>query len=159
MKIAIVILGEQNSGKTETLRKFVKTYSDRRQKQMRAGWRELSIYKEHLWELKLHAYFVPASPSETDYKLKDRIKDMGYTPEILFLAEQTDGHNRESTFEFLNKKEYEIIQFELSNEKGDGTWDRFNKSTESKKLNSRTQEINSKLKDVIKTAIEYTSCQ
>ncbi|RXQ97417.1 hypothetical protein EO244_00580 [Ancylomarina salipaludis] len=153
MKLAVVILGVQNSGKTETLRKIVKKYTGLPQKQMKAGWRFLSIFKEKIWELKLHAFFVPASPSETKYKLEDRILDLGHSPEIIFLAEQTDGENRKSTFDFLEENKYKILDFELSNKNGGGIWDRFTPESKEEKLDTRTKEVITRLKEEIKAVL------
>ncbi|WP_282127008.1 hypothetical protein [Marinifilum flexuosum] len=154
MKIAIVILGQQNSGKSTTLRYLVNTYTRKDLSLLRYGWQQLEPFDE-IMMLKLHSYFIPASPSETNYKLVDRFKDLGYTPEILFVAEQTDGRHRESTFQFLKENDYRVLKFPLSNEFGEGIWDRFKKNTEEeeKKLNDRTQEIIAKLKEEIKAVL------
>jgi len=150
-RIAIVILGLPNSGKSSTFKHIVLKYGGKKLQRIKRGWQSLKKINSSI----LRVYFVPASPTETNIKLEDRFKDWKELPEILFVAEQTDGHNRQSTFDFLDKHEYKILKFELSNQNGDGIWDRFKKNTEEEenKLNDRTREIVSKLKEEIKTVL------
>jgi len=149
-KLAVVILGEQNSGKTETLREIVKMYTGTPQKQMRAGWRYLSIYPS-VRDLRLQCFFVPASPSETDIQLKDRFPD--WQPDVLFLAEQINGKHLENSMKFLEQKEYEVFKYTLSNKDGIDLWDRYNSKTEKEKLKNRARFILNEVRNKIEKEI------
>lgn len=138
MKLAVLIIGLQNSGKTTTLREIVKIHTGKEQKQMKAGWRILSLFPE-FHDLTIHSYFIPASPSETNLKISDRFEKLN--PEILFVAEQINGQNYSDTMAFLTINNYTILRYDLINREGDNIWERFNEFNKSQRLYDRTNLI------------------
>lgn len=109
-KLAVIIVGTQNSGKTTTIKYFDHEYDEykRLKKQCRAGGRLLVLHKNSLRALFSYIYFVPASPTETKKSLKGRLKK--WRPEMILIAEQIDkgeSWNRYSeTKNFLESEGY-----------------------------------------------------
>jgi hypothetical protein len=147
MRIAVVIVGQQNSGKTATLKEIGRKHANKNPQRTMAGWRILSLFPDSFHALALHAYFVPASPTETNFKLEDRFKD--WKPEVLFVAEQINGENFISTFDFLKKEDYKILRFDLTNQIGFGIWDRFDHDSAKSKLDARVDLIMNDVKNQI----------
>ncbi len=146
MKIAILIEGEQNSGKTSTIKELVNRHSDKNNFVMRRGWQRLFLNPEFRY-LNLETYCVPASPSETNIKLSDRFEK--WMPDVLILAEQLNGQHSTNTNSFLTQNNYTILRYAISNIDGNSDWERFNISDKSLKLTNRVNSIMSDLRNVI----------
>lgn len=140
MKLAILIVGKQNSGKTSTIKHLVNSYSRKSLSIMKRGYTSLFLNKKFR-SLKLVVYCVPASPSETNIDLKIRFKNWDKIPQILIIAEQLRGSKYQNTIDFLNSNGYQINEYEINNVKGSQTWERFDSSNETKKLENRADEI------------------
>jgi hypothetical protein len=150
MKIAIIIWGVQNSGKTASFRGIVHNYSEKRIQQMRRGWQRLFLNSNFRY-LNLDSYFFPASPTETRLNLVDHFSSWNHNPDVLFIAEQINGQSAINTTTFLNNNSYQILNYTLSNITGSGTWDRFDNTTEQIKLKSRADEIIDDIRAFIRT--------
>ncbi|MGV3459065.1 MAG: hypothetical protein ACO1N9_01295 [Flavobacterium sp.] len=100
MRLAILIVGDQNSGKTSTIKHIVELFNGRILKIARAGWKSIFL-NSLLGSLKLIFYCIPASPTETKIKLSARFATWTSLPEVLVIAEQTSGTNYTDTINFL----------------------------------------------------------
>lgn len=150
MRLAIIIEGTQNSGKTSTIKELIKLFGFKNLKQMKAGWQQIflsSIFKS----LRIFFYCIPASPSETDIPLSERFEEWQHLPEMLILAEQTGGQHHVSTMAFLTANHYNIKIFPISNSNGINHWERFDNSTKNSKLSGRADDITSFINSFIKT--------
>lgn len=94
MKLAIIIEGFQNSGKTSTILHFVNQYQTRTLKQVRAGWQNLFINGSVFSTLKINPYIISSSPSESGIQLSKRFQNWTGLPDILILAEQLNGKHQ-----------------------------------------------------------------
>ncbi|GGB65131.1 hypothetical protein GCM10007424_01300 [Flavobacterium suaedae] len=150
MRLAILIVGEQNSGKTATIRNLINLYSRKSLTVMRRGFSWLFLNQDFKC-LELVTYCVPASPTETGIDLKDRFQDWDNIPQTLIVAEQLNGNKYHNTLNFLNTKGYHILRYDLSNSNGSGIWDRFNRETETIILDTRANQIIDDVKVLIKT--------
>lgn len=148
MRLAIVIEGNQNSGKTSTIRELVNIYGNKSVSQMRRGWQRLYINRIFQY-LKLNIYCVPASPSETGKPLIKRFPV--WIPEVLIVAVQPNGQHYSSSYSFLNTNGYQILSYRINNSKGSGDWDRFDKTTQSIKLQNRADQIITDIRQFINT--------
>lgn len=148
MKLAIVIEGNQNSGKTSTIKELVNIYGNKSVSQMKRGWQRLFLNKIFEY-LKLDVYCVPASPSETGIELKKRFPN--WMPEVLIVAVQPNGQYYSSSYNFLNTNSYHILSYKISNVKGTKDWDRFDNITKSTKLGNRANEIIMDIRKFINT--------
>lgn len=146
MKLAILIQGEQNSGKTSTIRELINLQSDKSVSNMRRGWQRIFLNKQFKY-LKLDVYCVPASPSETNIKLGDRFPK--WMPEVLIVAEQPSGKHYSDTINFLNNNNYNVLNFAISNTNGNSDWERFTNSDRTIKLGNRTNHIVSEIRQFI----------
>jgi GTPase SAR1 family protein len=149
MKIAIVIWGVQNSGKSSTFKGIVHNYSEKQITQMRRGWQRLFLNSKFKC-LKLDSYFFPASPTESETNLENYFKSPNFMPQVLFLAEQINGKNASNTKAFLHTNGYSVFDYFLSNTNGRDIWDRFDNLTEQMKLKARADEIIMDIRDFIK---------
>ena len=148
-KLAIILLGKQNSGKTSTIKYFDKKYDEynRNKKYCKKGWRHLQLFKEELGALFSLIYFIPASPSETNFPLKDRLKE--FKPELLLVAEQENGKEYENTIQFLDDNNYEIEVFNLQRIKSANIWNEWTKETMEGILDNRATTIRNTFKSFI----------
>src|SRR5262245_17929263 len=140
MKLAVLIVGEQNSGKTSTIKYLINTYDHKSLSIMKAGWQSIflnSIFKS----LKLNFFCVPASPTETGIDLSERFKDWGWIPEVIIVAEQLNGSKYSNTIDFLKVNNYHVIRFDIDNKGGVQDWQRFDKTNEVLKLKNRANQI------------------
>lgn len=154
-KLAIVIVGEQCSGKTSTLR----VYSDYYVKEVgsfKKGWRYgLTPFKPQFWAIKVFTYILPASPTETKIPLSLSIEpknDEEWFPELLLMAEQFNGGEYPNTIHYLMKNEYHIKEYFISDTIGNGIWDRWNEDDEFRKdskLMQRREEIAKYIREFI----------
>jgi len=149
-RLAVILLGDHNSGKTATINHFDKKYDKhgRYKKTCRCGWRHLQLYKERLDALFTLIYFVPASPTETRNPIKNRLRD--FKPELLLIAGQTDGKEYKNTIDFLNSNDYEIVTFELARKKSESIWGEWNnKSNKDEILDQRATLIGNEFRKFI----------
>jgi hypothetical protein len=141
MKLAIIIEGVQNSGKTSTILHFVNQYQNRTLKQLRAGWQNLFINASIFSTLRIIPYIISSSPSESGVKLGQRFQNWKGLPDILILAEQSNGKYKLDTETFLRNNGYSIIKHQINNIIGNSDWERFDKSNKALKLTNRSNEI------------------
>lgn len=64
MKLAIIIEGVQNSGKTSTILHFVNQYRSKQVIKMRSGWKNLFL-NQSFQSLEIKTYIISSSPSES----------------------------------------------------------------------------------------------
>jgi hypothetical protein len=150
MRLAIVIEGNQGSGKTSTIKELIKLFGFKNLKQMKAGWQQIflnRIFKS----LRIIFYCIPASPSETDLPLSKRFENWENLPEMIILAEQTGGKHSANTMTFLTANHYQIKIFTILNSSGTNHWEKFNNSTKDVKLSKRSDDIIEFIKNFIKT--------
>lgn len=148
MKLAILIIGEQNSGKTSTIKHLVNTWGDKSLIVMKAGWQSVFLNSTFKY-LKLIFFCVPASPTETNKPLSIRFSE--FIPEVLIVAEQLNGSNYQNTNSFLISNNYTVLRYDIDNIIGTLDWQRFDRSNELLKLNNRTNEIINDIKKFITT--------
>ncbi|WP_029298729.1 hypothetical protein [Chryseobacterium hispalense] len=141
MKLAIIIEGVQNSGKTSTILHFVNQYQNRTLKQLRAGWQNLFINASVFSTLRIIPYIISSSPSESGVELGQRFQNYKGLPDILILAEQLNGKHQLDTEAFLINNGYNIIKHQINNINGSSDWERFDKSNKLVKLTNRSNEI------------------
>ena len=148
MRLAILIVGEQNSGKTSTIKHLINTYGFKTLSVMRAGWNQIflnSVFKS----LRLHFYCIPASPTETGIDLSERFSSWHNLPEVLVVAEQLHGSKLSSTLSFLAANGYHVERFDINNVKGVSNWERYDLTTEKMKLDNRANDIIQQIKSFI----------
>lgn len=143
-RLAIVIIGEQNSGKTTTIRKFSDFYH-KPVSTLKKGFRyDISPFKPKYWGIKIFTYILASSPTESNLSLEDTIEPLEWYPDLLIIPEQKNGKEYSKTIHYLMKNEYEIKQFIISDLVSDGVWDRWDsgdKLREDAKLLHRREEI------------------
>lgn len=149
MKLAILIEGPQNSGKTSSIRKFINIFCDKSNRQMRIGWQRVSL-NQSFPNLKMDTYCIPSSPSETNVTLSARFKNWNHIPDILILAVQPNGQHHNNSYNYLRTNNYHILSFTISNVKGVGDWERFDQNTKQNKLTKRANDINKEIRHFIK---------
>lgn len=150
MKLAIIIEGDQRSGKTSTIKELIRLFGYKNLKQMKAGWQQ--IYLNPIFKsLRLIFYCIPASPSETDFPLTQRFKDWKSLPEVIIIAEQIGGKHTASTIAFLNANHYNIKTFTILNSNGTHHWEKFTATSKNSKLSKRCDDIIDFIKTYIKT--------
>lgn len=138
MRLAILIWGIPDSGKTSTFKAIVQHYSGKKvPSRMRRGWQRFYLNPKFT-HLNLDAYLLPASPTESNEDISTMLK--GKTPDVLFLAEQINGSQVTETLRFL-KPNYYILEYTLTNQNGNGIWDRFDSLNKQAKLKARADEI------------------
>lgn len=150
MKLAIIIEGVQNSGKTSTILHFVNQYQNRTLKQVRAGWQNLFINASVFSTLKINPYIISSSPSESGIQLSQRFQNWKGLPDVLILAEQLNGKHQLSTESFLTSNSYNIVKHHINNITGSSDWERFQSSNKSFKLTNRSNEIMLDIRNFIK---------
>lgn len=141
MKLAIVIEGEQNSGKTSTI-KFLLNYQQARL------WMKYHILLSNKFScLNVFVEAISSSPTERNEPLSITIGSN--TPDFLIIAEQKGGALSNNTYAFLKSNSYDVITFKLTNIVGSDIWDRWTSpSDETPRLQARKDEI-------IKTIINF----
>ena len=141
MKLAIIIEGYQNSGKTSTIKHFVNQYQNRQLKQLRSGWQNLYINPTFFSTLRINPYIIPSSPSESNKLLSQRFLNWNGLPDIIILAEQHNGKHQLNTENYLNSNGYHIIKHLINNVSGNSDWERFDNSNKIVKLTNRSNQI------------------
>ncbi len=147
-KIAILIVGNQNSGKTTTIKYFDKTYdeNEKLKRYCKKGWRYLELFKGKLHAVLSLVYFIPASPSETQKPLKTYLKKM--RPELLLVAEQKYGKEYNNTVTFLNENNYKIVEFHTKDETNQ-IWKKWNNKNFENLMEKRAVEIGNAFREFI----------
>ncbi|CAA0259840.1 hypothetical protein [Tenacibaculum maritimum] len=147
-KLAILIVGHQNSGKTTTIKYFDKVYDENEtlKRYCRVGWRHLQLFKGKLYAIFSLIYFIPASPTETQKPLKKRLGKM--LPELLLMAEQKNGKEYNNTIEFLNENNYKIIEF-YTKDNSNEIWKEWNNKTFEDLMNKRATAIGNEFREFI----------
>jgi hypothetical protein len=147
-KLAVLIIGNQNSGKTTTIKYFDKTYDENEtlKKYCRVGWRHLQLFKGKLYAVFSLIYFIPASPTETQKPLKKRLGKM--LPELLLIAEQKNGKEYNNTIEFLKDNNYKIVEFYTKNNSSE-IWKEWNNRNFENLITRRAVEIGNIFREFI----------
>lgn len=129
-KLAILLIGKQNSGKTTTLKFFCNAYYRKKTTTFKSGWR-YSMYPFHpkYDGVRINGYFLVSSPTEKHKQIKKTIDKLDWMPEFLFMAEQLNGSNYQNTIDFLRSNNYHIKEFILSNNDADSIWNFYDKKT------------------------------
>lgn len=154
-RLAIVIVGVPNAGKTTTLKEFCNTYYRKRVTTFKVGWRfGLEIFKGRYSGVRIDGYFIPASRTERHEYLEEQYEKVGWDPDFIFMAEQLNGSAYSDSIHFLMNNGFQVKEFYLSNIEGDGVWDRWRNDLEmNAKLLQRTEEIADYVRSFIKTKI------
>jgi GTPase SAR1 family protein len=136
--IAVVIVGERNSGKTTTIKSFEEEHDEtgKKVRQCKIGWRRITLFLRKLDALKCLIYFIPSSPTETNIPLENRLEK--FSPEMLLVAEQSNGKEYDSTIATLNKKGYKVVEFVINSS---GIWTRWTDQNKENVLKERAKAI------------------
>ena len=131
-KLAILLVGAQNTGKTSTLREYCEYYENiTLGSRFRKGWRwQVAPFRPNYSLIKTPAYFVQSSPTESAKPLADSIDPLGWFPDLLFVAEQLNGQQYTNTVTYLRANDYHIKEFVLSDTNGIDIWDRWRTNAE-----------------------------
>jgi GTPase SAR1 family protein len=142
-KLAIILLGAQNTGKTSTLREYSNYYYHKKVSTFKKGWRiAISPFKPKFYTVKVFIYFLPGSPTETRIPLADTVEPLDWYPDVLLMAEQLNGSEYQNTINYLRAHRYHIKEFKLSDNNGIGIWDRWTtKLEETTKLLYRREAV------------------
>lgn len=124
-RLAIIIVGEQDSGKTTTLREY-SNYYHKPVSTLKKGFRYgVTPFKPKYWGVKVFTYILPSSPTESGISLANTIDPHEWFPDLLMMAEQLNGKQYSNSIHYLMGNEYQIKEFIISNIVGDGIWDRW----------------------------------
>lgn len=156
-KIAVLLVGAQNSGKTSTINHFDTYYDewDRTKKVCKVGWRHLQLHYKSLGSLISWIYFIPSSPTESRKSIKNRLGKL--RPEMLLIAEQIDKGEKwnkyNETIEFLTQEGYEIKEFIIGDDTQHDTWRKWTQSSRANSLDNRAVIIGDVFREFIKHKI------
>jgi hypothetical protein len=152
-RLAIIVVGVSNAGKTTTLKEYSDYYKDS-VSTFKKGWRHgLSPFKPKFWTVKVSAYIIPKSPSESE-PLEKTVEPLEWYPDVILMPEQLGGSEYQNSIDYLRSHSYHIKEFALSNVNGGGIWDRWTtKSEQVTKLLYRREEIADYLRGFIKSRI------
>jgi hypothetical protein len=148
MKLAIVIEGNQNSGKTSTIKHLISQQRGWAVRNMKQGFQAIFLDKQFK-SLKLHLYCLPASPSETGKTIGELLPTR--RPSAIIVAEQPGGKQYTNTFKFLEENDYTILKYSISEDKNNNPWSKFDNADKGEKLQTRTQQILFDIKDFMRT--------
>lgn len=141
-RLAIIIVGEQNSGKTTTLRNYHDIYNHDIPQTFKQGWRHnFHPFKNTYWAVKVDAYFLPSSRTEKDVSLEEVLDAYEWFPPFLFMAEQLNGSQYDNTIRYLRTHEYHIKEFRTTNDNEDSLWHLYNKADEAMIQKLRSEQI------------------
>ena len=152
MKLAIVIEGSQNSGKTTTIKHFIGKQTDRKLRFMKKGFQAIFLDK-NFKALKLHLYCLPASPSETGKTIGELLPNR--RPSAIMIAEQPGGKQYANTFKFLEETDYTILKYSISEDKNNNPWSKFDNTDKFEKLDKRVNQIIDDIKDLLRSKTFY----
>ena len=142
--LAIIIIGDQNVGKTTTIRRVVDVYHIHKKvtllkKGMRYG---LSPFTPTLNMVKIDAYILPSSPTESGIPLSKSIADVGWDPHLIIMAEQRNGKEYSNSINLLRAKDYHIKEFNINNIEELPIWSKWKDvDAMNLKLHYRTEEV------------------
>lgn len=143
-KLAILIIGEQNSGKTTTLRSY-SDYYHKPVSTLKKGFRwDIAPFRPKFEAVKMWAYLLPSSPTESNIPLADTVDPIEWYPDLILMPEQLNGNEYSNSIHYLMANEYEVKEYNISNYIGDGIWDRWkdgDKFRMEAKLLQRREEI------------------
>lgn len=139
-RLAIIIVGKPNAGKTTTLKHFCNTYHHQKVSTFKMGWRQGFTPFKYLG-VKIIPYFLPSSRTEKAIPLSDVFAKLDWWPDFLFMAEQLNGSEYTNTIRFLRKNDYHIKEFLLDNSNTDSIWHFYDKKDEAMILRHRTEQI------------------
>jgi hypothetical protein len=111
-KLAIVIVGIRNAGKTTTLRHFCNAYHNKTvHKRFRRSWKYgLMPFRDKTDAIKIDGYFLTSSPSEVRIPLQTTI-NKGFRPDFLFMAEQYNSDYYADSIRCLWNNGYHVKEF------------------------------------------------
>lgn len=138
-RLALVVEGAPNSGKTTTLHAFVKQYSESGPRP-KAGWKPLWL-NPRFNALQVWFYRIYSSASECNRSLEERLPQVDWLPGCIMIALQPDGDRAAETIQFLQENNFRIERFPLSNMEGNNLWDRFNENNRAERLQARAEEM------------------
>ncbi len=140
--LAIIIVGNQNVGKTTTLKHFCETYTNRNVSTFKAGFRnDLMPFFDKYRGVKVGAWFFPSSPTEKKEPLEDEFGSLGWTPDFILMAEQLQGAEYANTIRSLRVRNYHVKEFLLDNSNPDTIWHHFDEQDRNLFLIHRTEQI------------------
>lgn len=122
-RLAILIVGNPNSGKTTTLKHFCNEYNPHNVSTFKQGWRySMTPFADKYFGVKIVAYFLPSSRTERATSLEKTFESLEWWPDFLFMAEQLNGAEYTNTIRTLRENNYHIKEFVLDNGNPDGIW-------------------------------------
>ncbi|EDM34431.1 hypothetical protein PBAL39_19110 [Pedobacter sp. BAL39] len=142
-RLAILIVGNPNSGKTTTLKHFCNEYNKPHTvSTFKQGWRySITPFADKYFGVKIVAYFLPSSRTERAMPLKETFDSLDWWPDFLFMAEQLNGAEYANTIKTLREKDYHIKEFVLDNNNPDTIWNYYDPADESLFLQYRKEAI------------------
>lgn len=139
-RLAILLVGNQNSGKTTTLKHFCNSYRFHQADVFKQGWRyDITPFANKYLGVKVVAYFLPSSRTEKATPLETVFDSLEWYPDFLFMAEQLNGAEYQNTIRTLRENDYHIKEFILDSSNSDTIWRYYDKSDEDLFLNYRTE--------------------
>lgn len=150
MKLAIVIEGNQNSGKTTTIKHLISQQRGWAVRNMKKGFQTIFLDK-NFKALKLHLYCLPASPSETGKTIGELLPNR--RPSAIMIAEQPGGKQYANTFKFLEETDYTILKYSISEDKNNYPWSKFDNADKDEKLEKRVNQIIDDIKDLLSSKV------
>lgn len=167
-KLAIVIVGVKNAGKTTTLRYFCDAYHWKTvPKRFKRGWKYgLMPFRGKTDGVKIDAYFLTSSPTEVGIPLKNNI-NKNFQPDFLFMAEQFNSNYYLDSIRCLWERGYHVKEFFIDhtipteserqmfddNQRYNTVWRRYDKADEALFHSQRTEQIADYLRMYINTQI------
>lgn len=141
-RLAIIIVGNQNSGKTTTLKHYCNRYYHTQVSTFKQGWRHgFMPFANKYLGVKIIPYFLPSSRTEKAEPIQEIISSLDWMPDFLFMAEQLNGAQYANTIHFLRSNNYHIKEFTLGNSNPDSIWHHYTSNNEMMILNHRTEQI------------------
>lgn len=157
-KLAIIIIGEQNSGKTTSLRSY-SDYYHKPVSTLKKGFRwDIAPFRPKFEAIKIWAYLIPSSPTESNTPLSTTIDPLDWYPDLILMPEQVNGKEYSNSLHYLMVNEYHIREYHISKNIGDGIWDRWkdgDKFRMEAKLLQRREEIADYIRLYLKNKISF----
>lgn len=151
-RLAILIKGYRNVGKTSTIRHYDMIHHKSGKTNCKRGIRYIRPF-ENFKNIIIQLYILPASPTESNCPLKKYIEDLDESPDFILMAEQLNGKEYQNTTDFLRENNYEIKEFDI-NKNGGSVWGKWEADKpDEKKLDERVNQINNYITDFIKLNI------
>jgi GTPase SAR1 family protein len=141
-RLAIILVGNQNSGKTTTLKYYCNSYRHHQVGVFKQGWRHnITPFADKFYGVRISAYFLPSSRSEKATPLKETFDSLDWWPDFLFMAEQLNGAEYNNTIRILRENDYHIKEFILDNKNMDSIWHYYDPVDENLFLQYRKEAI------------------